>query len=194
MPVIYKPEDLSSLRESAYSFLKRKRISHVRGCEKEAVALAHLYGADPDKAAVAAILHDITKALDLRNQLILCDRYGIICDEIEIGSVSLLHSKTGACRARELFDIEQPVFDAIWWHTTGRPEMSLLDKVIYIADFIEPSRNFDGIDQLRNAASHSLDRAMALGLKMSMEEIRSRGLPLHHNTADAYEYYKEYLS
>ena len=194
MSVIYNAKDLPSLREAAYAFLKKKRVSHVQGCEKEAVALAEKYGADPEKAAVAAILHDITKALDLRNQLILCDRYGIICDDIEKNSVSLLHSKTGAARARDLFDIEQSVYDAIWWHTTAKPEMSLLEKVIYMADYIEPTRDFEGIDKLRKAAARDLDSAMALGLKMSIIDIRSRGLPLHHNTADAYDYYKEYLS
>ncbi len=194
MPVIYTVKDLPRLREEAYAMLKKKRVDHVKGCEKEAMKLAMRFGADPDKAAVAAILHDITKSLDLTNQLILCDRYGIICDDIEKNSVSLLHSKTGACRARELFDIEQPVFDAIWWHTTGKPDMSLLEKVIYMADYIEPTRDFDGIGKLRDAARKDLDFAMALGLKMSIDEIISRNLPLHHNTADAFEFYKEYLN
>ncbi len=194
MPVVYKAEDLPALRQAAYPYLKKKRIRHVEGCEKVAVKLAEQYGADPDKAAVAAILHDITKALDLSNQLILCDRYGIICDDIEKNSPSLLHSKTGACKARELFDIEQTVFDAIWWHTTGRPDMSLLEKIIYLADYIEPTRDFDGIGKLRKTAWADLDSAMALGLRMSMDDIKQRGFALHPITTEAYEYYKEYLN
>ena len=194
MPVIYTVKDLPRLREEAYAMLKKKRVDHVKGCEKEAMKLAMRFGADPDKAAVAAILHDITKSLDLTNQLILCSRYGIICDDIEKNSPSLLHSKTGACRARELFDIDQTVFDAIWWHTTGRPDMSLMEKVIYLADYIEPTRDFEGIEKLRTAVYQDIDSAMALGLKMSMEDVEQRGFPLHRNTADAFEYYKEYLN
>lgn len=193
MPIVYEEKNLPELRKAAYTMLKKKRIEHVRGCEKEAVKLANLYGADPLKAAVAAIFHDITKALDLTDQLILCSRYGIICDDIEKNSTSLLHAKTGACKARELFDIEQPVFDAIWWHTTGKPAMELMEKVIYIADYIEPTRDFDGISKLREAAYKDINLAMAIGLEMSMEDIRSRGLPLHHSTSDAFEFYKEYL-
>ena len=194
MPVIYTAGDLPALRRAAYPYLKKNRVKHVRGCETEAYSLAQRYGADPLKASVAAILHDITKALDLTNQLILCDRYGIICDDIEKKSTSLLHSKTGACMARQLFDIEQSVFDAIWWHTTGRANMSHLEKILYLADYIEPTRDFDGIDILRKTAYVDLDAALALGLKMSIEDIRSKGFPLHHTTTEAYEYYKEYLN
>ena len=194
MPVIYTVRDLPALRAAAYPYLKKRRVRHVQGCESEAYAIALKYGADPVQASVAAILHDITKALDISNQLILCSRYGIICDDIEKNSPSLLHSKTGACRARELFDIDQTVFDAIWWHTTGRPDMSLLEKVIYLADYIEPTRDFAGIEKLRKAVYTNLDSAMALGLKMSIEDVEQRGFPLHHNTADAFEYYKEYLN
>lgn len=194
MPAIYTARDLPVLRTAAYQFLKKKRVRHVQGCEKEAYAIALKYGADPVQAAVAAILHDITKALDLNDQLILCNRYGIICDDIEKNNPSLLHSKTGAHRARELFDIDQPVFDAIWWHTTGKPDMTLLEKVLYLADYIEPTRDFEGIEKLRRAVYTDIDRAMALGLKMSIEDVEQRGFPLHHNTEDAFEYYKEYLT
>ncbi len=183
--------ELSELRLKAYSFLDEKRIAHVDGCEREAVRLAERYGADVSQAATAAILHDITKKLDLPNQLILCKRYGIICDKFEMKNASLLHAKTGAWKARELFEIEQPVFDAILWHTTGKPDMSLLEKIIYLADYIEPTRRFEGITLLRERAYEALDSAMALGLKMSIEDIRTHGYTLHPVTAEAYEFYKE---
>ena len=188
---VFHESDLGPLRREAYAYLKKKRIPHVQGCEKEAVLLAERYGADPTKAAVAAILHDITKKLDLTNQLLLCDRYGIICDKFEKRSASLLHSKTGACMARDLFGIDQDIFDAIWWHTTGKPAMSLLEKVIYLADYIEPTRDFDGIERLRREAYADLDCAMALGLKMSMEELKARGADIHPVSLEAYQYYKE---
>ena len=184
-------KDLSELRTKAYAFLDEKRIAHVAGCETEAVRLAEKYGADVCQAATAAILHDITKKLDLSNQLILCERYGIICDVFEKNNASLLHAKTGAWKARELFDIEQPVFDAIWWHTTGRADMVLLEKILYLADYIEPTRSFEGIDLLREKAYEALDPALALGLKMSIEDVRSRGYTLHPVTEEAYEFYKE---
>ena len=163
----------------------------MAGCEQEAVRLAEKYGADICQAATAAILHDITKKLDLPNQLILCKRYGIICYEFETKNASLLHAKTGAWKARELFEIEKPVFDAIMWHTTGRPDMCLLEKIIYLADYIEPSRSFEGISLLREKAYEAIDPAMALGLKMSIEDIRARGYTLHPVSIEAYEFYKE---
>ena len=183
--------ELSELRLKAYSFLDEKRIAHVAGYEQEAVRLAEKYGADICQAATAAILHDITKKLDLPNQLILCKRYGIICDEFETKNASLLHAKTGAWKARELFEIEKPVFDAIMWHTTGRPDMCLLEKIIYLADYIEPSRSFEGISLLREKAYEAIDPAMALSLKMSIEDIRARGYTLHPVSIEAYEFYKE---
>ena len=183
--------DLLELRTKAYAFLDEKRIAHVAGCETEAVRLAEKYGADVCQAATAAILHDITKKLDLSNQLILCERYGIICDVFEKNNASLLHARTGACKALELFDIEQPVFDAIRWHTTGRPDMALLEKILYLADYIEPTRCFEGIDRLRKSAYENLDSALSLGLKMSIEDVRSRGYTLHPVSVEAYEYYKE---
>lgn len=183
--------DLDWLRERSYSYHKAKRIPHVAGCEKTALELAEKYGCDCRKAATAAILHDITKKLDYNAQLILCSKYDIICDDIEKSNDKLLHAKTGAYFSKDLFGIEDDVFSAIFWHTTGKPEMSLLEKVIYIADYIEPTRSFPGVDSLRRAAYTDIDEAMALGLKMSLEDIISRGVVPHKNTQAAYDYYKE---
>ena len=110
---------LSQLRPVALSYLKYKRIPHVLGTEQEAIRLATRYGADVEKARVAALLHDCTKKLDMPEQLALCRQYGIELDELEQKALKLLHAKTGAAIAREVFGVDDEIYRAIWWHTTG---------------------------------------------------------------------------
>ena len=186
-----KPE-LYWLREKAYALLKPNRVAHVVGTESEAVKLAMKWGEDPENAAEAAILHDITKKLSLSEQLILCDKYGIMNDTVEEHNVKLLHAKTGAAMAKELFNISNEVYEAIRWHTTGKTDMTLLEKIIYMADYIEPNRDFEGVEKLRELAYENLDAAMALGLKMSLEDIRSYGQEPYIASVEAYEWYKPY--
>ena len=180
--------DFRWLRERAYSMLKPKRVRHVRGCEDEAVRLAARWNADEDNAREAAILHDITKKLTMDEQLLLCDKYGIINDNVELSNLKLLHAKTGAALARDLFGVSDEVFDAIRWHTTGRAGMTLLEKVVYLADYIEPSRDFPGLDDLRRLCYESIDDAMLLGLRMSIDDIKSYGEEPHVRTLEAMEY------
>jgi len=175
------------LRQEAYALLKPKRIAHVKGCEEEAVRLAERWGADREEAAEAAILHDITKKLNLREQLILCEKYGIIPDALEAKSEKLLHAKTGAALARERFGVNDRVYESIKWHTTGKADMSLLDKIIYMADYIEPNRDFEGLEELRRLAYSDLDAAMALGFRMSIADLAGYGVPPHPNTLEALE-------
>ncbi len=184
-----KPE-FDWLREKAIEMLEPKRVSHVMGCESEAVALAKRWNVGEDDARCAAILHDITKKLDLNEQLIICGKYGIMTDAVEMREVKLLHSKTGAALAGDIFGMSEEVCDAIKWHTTGKADMSLLEKVIYLADYIEPGRRFDGVEALRELSYRDLDAAMLLGLEMSAAEIRERGKAVHHNTLSAIEYLK----
>jgi nicotinate-nucleotide adenylyltransferase len=181
--------ELDWLRQKAYPMLKPKRVAHVAGVESEAVRLARRWGADPDTAAEAGILHDITKKLSLDEQLILCGKYGIINDNVERENVKLLHAKTGAAVARDLFGADEEVCSAIRWHTTGKPDMTLLEKIIYLADYIEPNRDFPGVDELRKLTYEDIDKAMALGLEMSLADIRSYGEEPHHITAEACEWY-----
>lgn len=182
--------DFPWLREQSYAYLSPKRIPHVQGCEWEAVRLAKRWGESEEDAAEAGILHDITKKLVLSEQLILSEKYGIINDTYETANVKLLHAKTGAALARDLFNISDRVYSAIRWHTTGKPDMTLLEKIIYMADYIEPNRDFPGVDKLRKLAYEDLDAAMALGLKMSLEDIRSYGAEPYEVTVSAYEWYK----
>ena len=181
--------ELSWLREKAYAHLKESRIAHVAGCEGEAVMLAMHWGENPEKAATAGILHDITKRRSGEEQLKLCEEYGIICDEVEKRSPKILHAKTGAALARELFGISDSVYEAIRWHTTGKPDMTLLEKITYLADYMEPNRDFEGVEELRRLAYEDLDEAMCLGLRMSLEDLNRRGVEAHKDTEAALAWY-----
>ena len=188
-----KPE-LYWLRGKAHAMLKPSRVAHVVGCEAEAVKLALRWGEDPENAAEAGILHDITKKLVLSDQLILCRKYGIINDTAEEQNFKLLHAKTGAAVARERFGISDEVYNAIRWHTTGKPDMTLLEKIIYMADYIEPNRDFPGVEELRRLAYEDLDKAMALGLEMSLKDIRSSGQEPYKDTVEAFEWYSQLMN
>ena len=173
---------LSQLRPVALSYLKYKRIPHVLGTEQEAIRLAIRYGADVEKARVAALLHDCTKKLDMPEQLALCRQYGIELDELEQKALKLLHAKTGAAIAREVFGVDDEIYRAIWWHTTGHADMTLLEKIIYLADYIEPSRDFPGVNDLRACVYEDLDRGMLMGLEMTIDEMTEMGNPVHRAT------------
>ena len=183
-----KPQ-LDWLRERAYAYLKPKRIPHVAGCEQEASKLALRWGEDPGDAAEAGILHDITKKLSMDEQLILAEKYGIVFDKFERENIKLTHAITGAALSKELFGVPERVYSAIRWHTTGRADMTLLEKIIYIADYIEPTRDFEGVERLRQLAYEDIDSAMALGLRMSLEELRQSGIEPHGATVSALAWY-----
>jgi len=177
--------DLGWLREKSCAYHDAKRIPHVKGCEEEAARLAARWGFDEALAREAGILHDITKKNDVEEQLILCKKYDIITDDIEKNSYKLLHAKTGAALARDLFGIGDAVYNAILWHTTGRPNMSLLDGILYMADYIEPTREFDGVVELRALAYSDLRAALILGLKMSIDDLEASGDTPHPRTVAA---------
>ena len=179
---------LSQLRPVALSYLKYKRIPHVLGTEQEAIRLARRYGADETDARIAALLHDCTKKLDMEQQLALCRRYDIRLDELEQHALKLLHAKTGAAVARDIFGVKDAVYEAIRWHTTGKPDMTLLEKVIYLADYIEPNRDFPGVDELRRAVYDDLDKGLLMGLSDTIDEMERMGNPVHHDTLEARDF------
>ena len=180
--------ELSWLREKAYALLDPRRIAHVAGCESEAVLLAKRWGEDPELAAEAGILHDITKKLSYQEQLNLCEKYGIINDQADQNTPSILHAKTGAAAARDLFGVGDRVYEAIRWHCTGKPDMSLLEKIVWLADFIEPTRDFPGVDKVRELAYEDIDEALAEALDMTLQHIRSKGREPYKDTAEAYRW------
>ena len=176
------------LRPIAMSYLKPKRMPHVLGTEQEAVRLVRRYGGDETQARIAALLHDCTKKLDMAQQLALCEKYGIMLDELEQKALKLLHSKTGAAIARDVFGVEDAVYDAILYHTTGKPDMTRLEKIIYLADYIEPTRDFPGVNELRKTVYEDLDKGLLMGLTMTIQEMEEMGNPVHHLTRDARDY------
>ena len=191
--VYFTEQQLADLRERAYAMLDERRIAHVQGCEQTALALSERWGGNPSAAAAAAVLHDITKKLSTNEQLQLLKKYDIVPDNDLLSAPKLLHAVTGALLAKELFGMPEEITEAIRWHTSGKPAMTLLEKIIYMADYIEPTRSFDGVEKLRKEAFRDLDCALAVGLKMSLEEVRRNGSEPHHDTVDAFHYYMHYM-
>lgn len=181
--------ELAWLREQAKLMLKPNRVAHVLGCESEAVSLAKRWSVDETEAAEAAILHDITKKLKLPEQLKLCKEYDIMLDTTEEKNSALLHAKTGAMLAYDIFAISAEVRDAIFWHTTAKADMTELEKIIYMADYIEPNRDFDGVEKIRKLAYENLDEAMILGLQMSQEDLRSKNIEQHPKSSEALQWF-----
>lgn len=180
----------AELRACSLSMVKAKRIRHILGTEMEAVKLALRWGADPVQARRAAILHDCTKYWSLEEHLRCCDKYGLALDGLERQSEKLLHSKTGACMAKYVFGEPEEVFRAIYYHTTGRADMTLLEKILYIADYMEPNRDFEGVEKLRRLAYEDLDAAVLMGCEMSIADMEERGYVLHRNTKEARDWLK----
>ena len=185
--------ELGWLREQAVRLLDPKRVPHVLGVEQEAVRLAERWGAEVYDAAAAGILHDITKKCSDKEQLQLCEKYGTLVDNLEREIPKLLHAKTGADLAWHEFGISPEVREAIRWHTTGRENMSLLEKIVYLADYIEPNRSFEGLDRLRARAYEDLDEALRLGLQMSLDEMERRRIVPHPNSLNALRYIEKEL-
>ena len=127
----------------------------------------------------------------MEKALAISEKYGIITDTAEKNDAKLLHSKTGAAVARDKFNISDEVYNAIYWHTTGKADMSLLEKIIYMADYIEPTRDFDGVDKLRKIAYINLDEALLLGLEMSLIDLEERNIVPHTKTQEAIDWLRE---
>ena len=167
--------DWGWLRGKAHSMLDPKRVPHVIGCESEALRLAKHWTVDESEARAAAILHDITKRLDIEEHLQILRDHNMPIEPMSDGEEKLLHSKTGAVLAKSLFGASDAVYNAIMWHTTGNAGMTDLDKIIYLADYIEPNRDLEGIDALRELSYKNLNMAMAMGIQMSVTDLLERG-------------------
>ena len=185
---------LEDLRCVALTMLKHRRIPHVLGTEETAAALARRWEADEEQARRAALLHDCTKKWDREQHLSFCRQYGIELDEMERREEKLLHARTGAAVAKNVFGVGREVEEAIRWHTTGKADMALLEKIIYLADYIEPTRDFCNLTELRRLAFEDLDRALLLGFTMAVEDLAKKGMPVHPNSVYARDYLKGKLT
>ena len=165
-----------------------KRHAHILGVAETAVDLARRWGEDEDLAFRAGVLHDCTKYLSLEEHLNICEKYAMELDGMERESAKLLHSKTGAALAKYLYGQGDEVYWAIYWHTTGKADMRALEKIIYLADYMEPNRKFDGVEELRRLCYEDLDEALLLGVRISIEDLDQRGVPIHKNTQAAMDW------
>jgi nicotinate-nucleotide adenylyltransferase len=171
----YRQLPMEALEKTVISLLDPKRVSHVLGCRDTAIQLAKRWGADETDAARAALLHDITKALNGQLQLTLCREYGMILDDFSVMYPKTLHALTGSLVADRIFGENEAVVEAIRHHTTGKADMSLLEKIIYVADYMEPCRDFPGVEKLRELAYSDIDAALQLGLEMTLELLNKQG-------------------
>lgn len=179
----------STLQEQSLALHDEKRVHHAIGCAQTAVKLARCYGANEEDAARAGILHDVTKALQERAQIAVCSRYNMEPLQHEADEAKLLHARTGALVAKHIFGENEQVCEAIRWHTTANAEMSLLQKIIYIADYIEPTRDFPGVEELRAAAWESIDKAMRMGLQMTITMLSTNNRKIDRHSVAAMKYF-----
>lgn len=167
--------------------LSEKRFNHSLEVQKLAVSLAKQYNADTEKASVAGLLHDITKDENYNRQLQMCEEFGIILTDCEKNIPLVLHALTGALYIEYKLNIkDKEIINAVRYHTTGRKGMTLLEKIIYISDMIEPSRSFEGVDNIRNAVYKDIDKAMLEAVAMSAEHIAKSRRPIHMDTIECY--------
>lgn len=184
----YRALPFDALKAVSLSLHKSTRRAHAVGTSETAAALARRYGADETLAARAGILHDVTKALTDAEQLAFCRLRGLPVSDEERGSPGILHGKTAAWAAREIFGECAAACSAIEFHTTGRADMTLLEKIIYIADYVEPTRSFPGVDMLRSTVWRDLDEGVLLGLTQTMQLLQTQGRPVCSASARAREY------
>ena len=178
-------------REKIISRLKTKindkRFEHSLGVEYTAACMAMVHGADVEKARLAGLLHDCAKGLPTKEKLEKARRHGLAISKYEEKNPDMLHAKLGAHYARYKYDVtDQEVLDAICYHTTGRPNMSLLEKIIFVADFISDERDYNGVEIMREKAVSSLDEAIVEGLSFTIKDLIDAERLVHPDTLDAY--------
>lgn len=192
--VQYKMEEkFIEIRKCLKKKLKKERYEHTVGVMYTAAALAMRYEVDLDQAMTAGLLHDCGKYGTTQEQINRCQRAGISLTEIELQIPALIHAKLGAYLAEYEYKVkDSQILSAIRFHTTGRPSMSLLEKILYIADYIEPGRKeIPGLTKIRQTAFVDLDKAVSLAAKGSIDYLQLKGSPIDTMTIETYKYYKK---
>ena len=178
-----KSEYLSLIKER----MGERRYIHSANVAESAVKLAKLYGADEKKAKIAGILHDCCKEIPREEMLQIISDGGIILDATEQNSSKLWHAIAGSVFIRdELGVADEDIINAVRYHTTGRAGMSLLEKVIFTADFISAERDYPDVDVMRKKALEDLDDAMLYALQFTLKNLSERKLPIHSDAIDCY--------
>lgn len=169
------------------SMMSENRYNHCVNVSKEAVKLAKRYGGDEEKAAIAGILHDITKEMPKEEQLQIMLDSGIILDDIQKNAPKLWHGISGSVYIKNHLDIDdEDILNAICYHTTGRAGMSLLEKIIFVADFTSEERTYKGVATMRKKSRKSLEDAMLYGFKFTFSDLSSRELAIHPDELACY--------
>ena len=183
------------MRKKLGTMLTDHRYTHSLGVVETAVKMAHFFGADVEKTEIAALLHDCAKQIPHNTQLQLCREYKIPLDEVKEKELGLLHAELGAYMAEHEFGVtDTEILDAIRYHTLGRENMSDMEKILYLADIIEPNRKeFEGLSELRELCFENLDRALLFGFGLTIAHTNRRGHILHNQTVEAERYIREKL-
>lgn len=185
--------DRQALLEKIRAAMKPARFQHVLGVEQAALDLADQYGCDPKKASLAALLHDYAKEVKDQVFLDLIAKYDLDKDLLNWDN-NIWHGVVGAYKIAEDFGLEdEEIFQAIQRHTIGAGQMTLLDKVLYVADYIEPNRDFPGVDEARRIAKESLDKAVAYETAQTISYLAKKGIPIYPQTLETYNGYVSYL-
>lgn len=185
--------NILKMKKTLRKYLTLDRYEHTEGVMYTAAALAMKYGEDVEKALVAGLLHDCAKCIPDSKKIKICRKHHIEVTELEVNNPFLLHAKLGAFLAKEKYDIEdQEILDAIACHTTGKPAMTLLDKIIYISDYIEPMRSkAPNLTDVRRLAFEDIDVTLFKILSDTLEYLRSSSKTMDCMTLKTYEYYKK---
>ena len=188
---LYQEDIMPQLKK----MISEKRMNHTLGVRKTAVDLALFWNGPVLKAAVAALLHDCAKNMPLKESRALAVKKKLETDEGELTSNAMLHGPVGAYLAMDKFGITDPdVINAIRYHTVGRPGMSLLEKIIFVSDVIEPGReDYPGLSDIRDAAYADIDKAVYMCLKSTRDYVLSSGKPFYPVSLIAMRYYQAML-
>lgn len=175
--------------------LKPKRYNHVLGVIEVAKELSLKWNVNLTKAEKSALFHDFAKNMDYNEMLDYSSKNDIFFDEIELNSPELMHGRIAREIAKRKYYIyDEDILNSIEYHTTGRKGMSKLEKIIFLADYIEPNRNFKGVDELRNLAFKNLDNALVKAIDGTIGHLIENGEIIHPRTLEARNYLIEELS
>jgi len=185
--------DFIKMQKKLVKYLDEDRFAHTLGVMYTCASLAMVHGYDLEDAQVAGLLHDCAKCIPNKKKLKLCSQHNISVTDFEEEHPFLLHAKLGAYIARKKYDItDEEILSSITYHTTGRREMSLLEKIVYIADYIEPMRNkAPNLDKIRKLAFQDLDECLYEILKDTLEYLDENPQNVDNTTKEAFSYYKE---
>ena len=187
--------DRIQMTEKLKTKLSPKRFEHSIGVEYTAGTMAYLYDFDIEKALIAGLLHDCAKYVPNDKKISKCEKRGIPISDCEYKNPELLHAKLSAVYAKEKYGVDdEEILSAITYHTTGHPEMSTLDKIIYIADYIEPNRNMlPEMEIIRKEAYSDLDKCLLHILRNCVNYLGKKGTLIDPVTKETYEYYYKKL-